>query len=121
MKLTNYLKKHEYETTEKGIMERILRFEPIEQSPRNVDVYPAYHEDNLTVLKWIDRESGLWGFIRDDNAGWSGIVVFNSRDDEETIAAWNADFDILCLKRSSDGVDWKYIIGLAKESKWGFD
>lgn len=116
MKLANYLKKHE-STTEERIAEQILGFEHGEK--RDINVYLAYEENNLTVLKFIDRESGLWGFLRDDNSGWSGFTCFTSHDDELSLAAQNADFDVLKLKRKGDGIDWKYILKLAKENKWG--
>jgi hypothetical protein len=44
-----------------------------------------------------------------------------SHDDEEALAAQNADFDVLKLKRRGDGIDWQYIIILAKTNLWGFD
>lgn len=117
MRAANYLKKFEYVTTEDDL-KKTLGFANDDTDP--LYIWEMYRNGGMTIYKW--RCGDFWGFLRDDSSGWSGCTVFESHDDEEWLAAQNADYDVKeALKRRGDGIDWKYILKIAQEWQWGFN
>jgi len=83
-----------------------------------VTISPAYSDDQIDIYFWKDES--YYGWLRDDNAGYSVACPNSSYDDQETIAAWNSDIDIRKIKKINSHDDLKTLLEIAKENHWDY-
>jgi len=91
--------------------------------------FPQINCEDLVVLdhKNIDDDLVLWlcsdddskVIVRADDAGFTGIVLYGTRDDELTLAAWNVDFDINILRDWAGDSAINSALEDAKQNMWG--
>lgn len=75
--------------------------------------------DGLILYLAKDNVNDLLYIVREDGSGFSSACLYNSLDDQKTIAAWNVDFDIKILTEWI-GEDEVYLcLDIAKENYWG--
>lgn len=76
--------------------------------------------DEVCLYLAEDNENGLMYIVREDGAGFSHVCLYNSRQDQETLASWNADFDIKLLAEWAGEDEIELCLGIAKENYWVF-
>jgi len=68
---------------------------------------------------WLCSDDDSRVIVRADAAGFTGVVLYGTRDDELTLAAWNADFDINILRDWAGDEAINSALEDAKQNMWG--
>lgn len=95
-----------------------LKTEMPELDVEDLNIIEVKEIDSITLYLCIDEDEEKY-IIREDTTGFHGIGLFDTRDDQLTFAAWNADFDIKFLADWVSANDIKVALKDAKKYSWG--
>ena len=77
-------------------------------------------EENLKVWYWSDNADTA-GFLREDLGGWLSICIDGSRDDQLSLAAQAADYNLRLLSDYLTDAQLALAEEDAKANKWGHE
>ena len=77
-------------------------------------------EDDLVLFLAKDEDADLTYIVRADAAGFRSVCIYNTGDDQSTLASWNVDFNITILNGWVDEDEINLCLDIAEENDWGF-
>jgi hypothetical protein len=75
-------------------------------------------EENLKVWYWSDNSDTGTGFLREDLGGWLSICIDGSREDQLSLAAQAADYNLRLLSDYLTDAQLALAEEDAKANKW---